>query len=202
VKKKQPLTLIETLIALILSVTLVLFLSTSLRILCKEHHDLERIKDRELAIQKLHLRLKQIFNNLSTWEDCDEQNPPLFGSASIPESRFPVFLFSYYSEADPEANYIGRHPGMLYLDKQQKLCLVTWPQRKEILLHDVDQLSFQFFDPEKKKWVKKWNLQKQGLPSMIHLKWQMNMRGKEKEQANSLLFFPHLASPWIQLKGD
>lgn len=72
----------------------------------------------------------------------------------------PSLLFVYNTGVDMDTHKADRGIGRLYLDKEHRFCMATWPMlddweeshevRKEVLLEGVEGLRFQFYMPPAK----------------------------------------------------
>jgi len=115
-------------------------------------------------------RLKNLFSSL------DENNKFLL--QKHPDASGNALILSYHQPVDADFEMCGMLQGMLYLNKNRELCLVSWSEndkaRIEILLDKVDSFTCKLFDPKEGTWEEKWTEKKQEKPVMVsmELKWE------------------------------
>ncbi|MBI2742285.1 MAG: hypothetical protein HYX48_00005 [Chlamydiales bacterium] len=178
-RRRRALSLLEVVIALSLTSILLFFLFGFYRQLTLLDVQAEKIQERISAREKTQLRLMQIFSNLPPE---DEKTPPLFYTESTPEGVDLSLVFSFDQGVDTEEKLSGKVRGVLLLTKKGLLELHTLPlegesiRRREVLMQQVNSLSFSFFDPIKESWVTSWDQENESLPPMVKISL------KEKEE--------------------
>lgn len=160
-------TLLEALIAAMLAITVLTALGYFYR-------QIDQINTKTIALQKesfehryAEARLAAVLTRAVS--ERDRKKDFLFFTVNYPGGLFhkdspTSLLFVYDNLIDLSQHYANHVLGRLYLDPQGNLCLATWPSPKrwepglnppmmnEILMTDVDSLTFSFFIPPKKEW--------------------------------------------------
>ncbi len=147
--QKRALILLELMIALgltaILLAVLFRFFAGSVRM------DQKISEARSALYQRQHfqIRLSSLFNSITPRSSM----PPSSGSSFYTLlDKTPSFVAIFDNGIDPDPLFSGPILGKLYLDGGSNLTLVYWPlektdkplYRKEILLHGVQNIRFQF----------------------------------------------------------
>ncbi len=180
-KRKRSLTLLEVIIALTLLGILLTSLFNSFHQGLKKNITAKGLKQKVLQLELFQQRLKNLFSHL----DCEagmslEKHPDAHGLALIVSYKHPV---------DSEFDMCGVLQGMIFLNKNKELCLISWSQkgkvRNEILLDKIDTFKCRLFNPKKAEWSETWSIKNEEDPVMIaiDLKWE----GKEMP---FVFFFP------------
>jgi hypothetical protein len=161
-RKKQPLTLLEVMIALALTAILLGVIFGFYKQLFYSQTDIQLAKQRVLFRQWTQEKLTQVFSSILSTEGSDKE----FYTLNIVESKYPALTFNFDNGVDRDPQYCDEVSGLLYLNKQHELRLVTWPQRSLILYSGVKSLSFSFFDAKNKVWKPEWKAE-ESLPDMV-----------------------------------
>ncbi len=216
-KVKRSFTLLETLIAMSLTIAIlsaVLFFYRQIQELTAKSEALQRqgfeqryLENRLSTIFPLTANAKQAKKNFYFFTFSD---PGGIFKANSAKSLF----FSFDNRINIDKQITNLVLGELYLDPQENLCLAIWPApsrwqegttptvKKEVLLRQVDSLTFSFFvPPENKKpvapisanetirvattvvkplaegsWVTDWSQDYQFLPGLVKL--EIKRKGK------------------------
>src|SRR5579871_2796 len=168
-RKKHSLTLLEVIIAIALLGFLLTGLFRSLHQGLKKNIEAKALKQKVLQLELFQQRLKNLFSHLDGKSGLLLQKHP--------DAKGQALFVSYCQDVDPDFEMCGTLQGMLFLNKQKELCLVSWSEKEkgrlEVLLDKVDAFRCQLFDPKKGEWSEK----NQENPVMISIdfKWE----GKE-----------------------
>lgn len=131
--------MLEVVIALSLTAILLSVLFGAQWSTHKAQAKIEAKKREVLPRQRLQLKLFPILTSSKTFKLDDNGG----------------LILEYSGLLDREARFRGHLTSLLQL-KDNSLCLFTWPEegepRTEVLLENVDNLSFRFFYPSKKKF--------------------------------------------------
>jgi len=140
---KRPLSLLEVVIALGLTVILLTSLFSCYRHLVLSKGQVEQ--SRKLLYPKLftQARLLQVFDNLQEGQSFYTEEDVLY--------------FHFDNGLDRNPKFCGPIKSKLYAKNNQLILkLGEEEKRKEVLHLDIDTLSFAFFDLKQKKWVDQW----------------------------------------------
>ena len=89
---------------------------------------------------------------------------------------------------------------LIYLDNHKKLCLATWgtdgSARADVLLDQVDSLSFAYFDPQTNAWREDWP------ESLEHLPLWMRLKTSGEESIDLVLRLQHSLEPILYLEKN
>lgn len=173
-RKKLPLSLLEITIAMSLVALLFSALFYGYQVMARKRINMQQKKQHLLLKNMMFTRLSQIFAKISAQNESDEKNGEwIFVTIPSPAAHGLALVFTYDNGIDPDPAFCGNVRAMLYLSKQNALCLVTWSSakdpRKEVLLEQCAELRFEFFDVEQKKWIPNWEKDDITLPSMVRL---------------------------------
>lgn len=137
--RKRCLTLLEVVIALSLTAILLSVLFGAQWSSHKAQAKIEAKKREVLPRQRLQLKLFPILTSAKAFR-LDENGG---------------LIVEYSGQLDRDARFRGPLTSLLRL-QDNSLCLFTWPEdgipRTEVLLENVECLSFRFFYPSKKKF--------------------------------------------------
>ena len=167
-RQRRPFTLLEVIIAMGLTTLLLGILFRYYHQVSVAHLKTQQVQQKIFSLSLFQERLGQIFSQLSS----EEENVP-FCTKEIRESVQPALLFKYNNGVDPDPSFCDELEGMLYLDKNKCLSLVSWSKngtpRKEILLENVTKIAFRFFDTSDNSWQDAWSKENDNLPTLIEL---------------------------------
>src|SRR5262249_42173101 len=120
-------------------------------------------------------------------------------------TKFPSIVFTFCNGVRPNPDFSGNVIARLYVDNDQNFCLAIWPNKttekvkpmiKEILLENVEKVSFEFYRPdiqgvkqENPGWQNDW-LKDQKLPGMLRI--NLNLPKEDREERKELNFLFHL----------
>ncbi len=187
-RKKNNLTLLEVLIALVLAGLILSGVLTFYFQISKKQIEIKELKKTVMPIELMRQRLSHLFAQAHI-EQGD--TPRFFYTLSHPDATSPALFFSYDYGIDPDSHFCGKLKGMLYHNAQDQLCLVTWGEkgsRQEVFLEQVEEISFNFFDVKKKQWRHTWG-KKDPLPPFFTMTWAFKSAPKDK--LTSTFFFPN-----------
>ncbi|MES2344548.1 MAG: type II secretion system protein GspJ [Chlamydiota bacterium] len=165
--KKRALTLLEVMISLVLASILLTTLFSFYRELFFTRAKMQ--KNKEVVFQRMltQERLSQVFSKVLA--EIEEKKGLVFYTTEHASALGPVLYFFYDNGIDPNPSFCGALKAMLYLSTDKNLTLYTWPDRKEVLLENVESLQLSFFDIKKKVWKEEWLGEKEGLPAALKL---------------------------------
>lgn len=165
--KRRDITLIEILIAMTLTVLILTTLSFFYRSITMMGYDLDRIKTAQFYLRYVENRLVDVLPKaLSKKSNPNDFVFYSFGSdgSDIMISGSQSLLFSFDNGVSLDKPFSNNVVGRLFVDPDGNLILAYWPipyrwdkegsipVKKEVLLENVKNLSFEFFiAPEKKE---------------------------------------------------
>ena len=104
-------------------------------------------------------RLQRLFNLFTAFSQHGNGQNLIF-TTQEKYNGFPSLYLTYENEADFDPEFNLSVSSMLYVNRLQELCLITWSSqsksRKEILLDHVKDYELCFFDAETKEWRVDW----------------------------------------------
>jgi prepilin-type N-terminal cleavage/methylation domain-containing protein len=182
---RRAFTLLEVVIALFLATILTSGLLTAYFQICKKRLTAQELKKNSLAVELMRQKLLHLFGHAPSAAKIS------FETGTHPAANGTCLLFTYDHGIDREKVFCGDVLGMLYQNRSHQLCLATWGSseqlRQEVLLTDIDNISFIFFNAKKKEWTSEWK--KEDLfPPFFKLSWASSNCPKEIEQC--AFFFP------------
>ena len=137
------------------------FLLSSYRELVLAKTLLRKDKERILTQQRVELRLAQVFSKL---EKIKSENKS--------------FFLTFDNGLDSDPAFRGVIEGTLYIDKEKRLTLATWPQenskdkpRVEVLMENIDDFKLRFLDTGLAGFVEDYPKEK---PSMMKVFLESN----------------------------
>lgn len=182
-KKRRSLTLIEVVIALAVTGILISFLWQSYFNCQKQLITLEAHKKSYMDKIFFHETISDLIIRLTPNKRCSPVHTP------NTDSTHPKTLI-LYSDAhiDVDPDFTGPcYFGLIHMEK--KLMLTHWgssdKKRTSVLLDDVEDVDFLFYNTLSKSWVKHWDKKSISVPMMIKIK--IGNLG-----ANEFIFFPQL----------
>ncbi len=186
-KRKQPLTLLEIVIALFLTGIIL----TTLLVFFKDYSltniKLKTVKEHVLARQTCYLRLNNLFSSMQT----PKNGTSGFYTDTYNESAKEALFFTFNNGADLDPDFCNTLKGVLYLTKGGALHLIIQGEggktRKEVLFQNLSQFTLQFFDEEEKNWSPSWPRSKEKPPLMLKIELPEK---KEKEPLVFSFFLP------------
>ncbi|MFI5333607.1 MAG: hypothetical protein ACHQT8_00380 [Chlamydiales bacterium] len=169
-RKKRPFTLLEVTIALFLTSILLFFIFGFFRQTTMQNIAAQELDAKVCIYEKAEMRLATLFSSLSQEE---QGKPPLFYTEH--STKGPQLIFSFQNGADTDPLFSGKIRARLLLEKNKTLELHLLPlegegkMRKEVLLENVKELNFEFFDLNQKTQVPKWAKEQENLPAMVYI---------------------------------
>lgn len=138
--KSRSLNLIEVAIVMVLAAILIGTLFYTQTDTLKTQTKVDKVRAIVLERERFFMRLNQILNSDTVFHVEDK-----------------ALLLKYDNGVDYERAFCGPVSSLLY-QEDRKIYLATWPKegegRIEVLLEDVEDFSFTFFDDEKNNWSK------------------------------------------------
>lgn len=201
--RKQPISLLELLIAMML-------LSLLLTTLFGTYHYIETMHRKVQKEQKINLqllcaqhRLAQILPKALA-PKANKSNDVFFFTK--PHGNSPSLIFVFNNGSDG-IQFTGHVLAKLFLDVEGKLTLVTWPSvaknananpemHKEVLLENVSHLAFKFFSPQKRPDLN----QKQAIETQSSENWKEEWPLKISTEDESIL--PAIIKVFVKLKNE
>lgn len=227
--RKSYVTLLELMISLALTTILLSTLSYFYQQVV--YMNAEADKEQNRSFQKLYIenRLLNIFSK--TVSSTDKSNDFHFFTGFDPGGLFKqgspnlIFTFDNGVQLDKQMSYhvIGR----LFLDKDNNLVLAKWPVQKrwkenetppmakEVILENVETLSFYFFVPPEKapaekktttfeippelkgQWPQEWKKEYRQLPALVRIEATHRNEKGELESLHYVLPLPHTEKPVV-----
>ena len=187
------------LLELIIAISLTMIILSTLMYFYKQVNDINTQMD---VVQNKAFKLMYVENRLSHTIPRAENvfnfyffTSPDVGGLYKAGSTSLLFSFDNCVKLDKQMAYIVI--GRLFLDPEGNFTLATWPapkrwaenepvpMKKEILLEDVESLSFEFFgkidENQPLKWVDEWHKEYNKLPLIVRVKLLMGKGENEKE---------------------
>lgn len=182
--KKHYFTLLELLISLVLAVALLTTLTYFYRQVSWLDVESEKIQKENFQLRYLENRLAKIFPNVLAEHDLKKKEFHFFTSGDLGgllATGNPSLVFMFDNGASLDTKKANHLLARLYVDKEHRLCLATWPAparwdqegklapppQKEILIDNIESLSFLFFiAPERDRSLIKENLSSNETPSL------------------------------------
>jgi hypothetical protein len=194
-KRKQPLTLLEVIIALSLTSIVLFFLFGFYRDITLGNVEAEKMQEKFFAREKVQMRLMQLFSDL-----LPEGEPrAFFYTESAQDGRGMKLFASFNNGMDSDSLFSGAVSGELFLASNKNLELHFFPireekkERVEVLLENVHKISFKFFDIEKKIWKDQWEKKSASFPAMI----EIFIEQEKHEPLKFAFFLPAAQSPVV-----
>lgn len=229
--KKRYVTLLEMLIAMSLVSVLLVFLFGFYR-------EMDLMQSHLAVVQKENFKLlyvqKRLSNVIMEAGAIDKIIGKRRSLLYTPQTDLVLIYDNHVNRLPYFSNYVL---GRLYVDKDKNLCLSSWPSpemwkeegfmierspiNKEVLLRNVEKLSFEFFvppifndlvvDPEevgtdkKQKipkaggWLDEWSLEYDQLPAMV--KVILKIKEDKKKEAEQVVFVFPIANYYSSLTG-
>ena len=163
--KKHTITLLEVLICVILAGIILSFLFSLLRKTLEKKQEIAQLKQWVYPREMMRLKIHQIVATLD--RNTDE-------SSIWTEQDNPLRIFFRYNHKDRNPSFCGIVCSLLYVNEEQQLCLSTFSKRdgerrKEVLLENVSDFSFDLFNAKKVLWQSEWLETEKQLPEMMQL---------------------------------
>ncbi|WP_068468579.1 PulJ/GspJ family protein [Candidatus Protochlamydia phocaeensis] len=154
-KRKQHLTLLETLIAISLLAAILTIVFGFFRELAEIHRQTEVQQKESFQMRYAETRLNFIFERLVNENKETKENFYFFTQAADRGfSNHPSLVFSFDNEARANPVFSGDILARLYVDLDHRLCLAMWPfhmenphadMQKEVLLENVSHIRYEFY---------------------------------------------------------
>lgn len=177
--KRRSITLLEVMIALSLAVILLSALMTSYYQISKKRMTAQELKKSSLSVEMMRQRLTHLFAQAVAAESLR------FQTGAHPEAIGPGLIFTFHNGVDLNPAFCGDVTGMLYQNADHKLCLASWASngeaRVEMLLDNIREVSFSFFDSSRKTWKPTWE-KSSPFPPFFKLSWSTMDRPKEVQK--------------------
>ena len=191
-RKKRALTLLEVIISLALTAILLTMLISSATRLFSTRTRIENAKQEVLAKTLIQERLSSLFSALAKYQPSEKGLPekePKGPLESIDGKSLTLFL---ENQIDANPFFCGSTKGEIFVENQNLIFQLMGKNdavRKEILLENVKDISFQFFNPfeEPARLIEAWKEKTGELPAHIILTIATSSTDKQYEFA---FFFP------------
>lgn len=185
-KKTYSLTLLEVLIALVLAGLILGGLLSFFSQISKQQIQIKELKKTAMPIELMRQRLIHLFGQIEQTDSLQ-----FFYTLPHPDAVGPALFFSYQHNIDPDPDFCGNLKAMLYLNTNKQLCLATFAEkssRQEVLLDQIADCTFQFFDTKTKQWKGSWQ-KKDRLPPFFTMTWASHQT--PKHPLTQPFFFPN-----------
>jgi type II secretory pathway pseudopilin PulG len=204
-KKKNPFTLLETLISFVIMGILLTIVFQFYTQLTKSKFSVKTKKDFVMSNAYFTTSLTTKFSLIP------HPNPNAYSDAILSQPFYTLndsLVFHFPEPNDEEIRFKGTLTSELQLVKKE-VVLTTWPNayttettpRVEVLLRGIDELVFSFFDCEKHTWESTWQRDAKQLPSMIKITTTKRVPSKDKEKPDQkiqneyVIFLPQAQKP-------
>ena len=162
---KRPISLIEVLIAMMLTVAILMTLTFFYRQITEIGFEMDRVQARNFTRRYMETRLTQILPRTVGVSD-DEKDFVFFSvkDDGVTKPGSENLIFSFDNAISLDKSHAAHVLGRLYVDKNGNLMLAYWPSpkrwgsggempaiKKELLLEGVESLSFEFYIAPAKK---------------------------------------------------
>ncbi len=163
---RRHMTMLETLIALSLTMMILSTLTYFYRQISSINSQVEKLQNESFLMRYVENRLAAILPNATS--ETDEKKDFFFFSTSstlaFAMQGSPTLLFTYDNGVKLDKLFSNHVLGRIYLDNQGRLCLSTWPtpsrwvegtnppMKMEVLLEGVKELNFGFFVAPDRDW--------------------------------------------------
>ena len=191
-RKKRALTLLEVIISLSLTAILLAILMGSATRLFSTRTRIETAKQEVLAKTLIQERLSSLFFSLTKQHSTENDflNKETEGPLKSLDGKSLTVWLEHQIDLTPA--FCGSRKGEIFLDNEKLIFQLTGKNgemRKEVLLDQVEFISFQFFDPfeEPPRLIDNWKERTGELPSHLILTIESPSLGKRCELA---FFFP------------
>jgi type II secretory pathway pseudopilin PulG len=165
-KHKFSLTLIEVMIALVLTGILMSFLWQAYFGLQKQLYKIEEKKAESLASVAFQERVSKLISWVS------KEDPLLYTVENRHEPK--MLIFKAEMPVDPDPDFSGPLLCGLYLSENSELCITEWASedkvRSEVLMEKVSSFDTYFYEEKKKTWQPSWPENSKSMPVMIRCK--------------------------------
>jgi hypothetical protein len=170
-------------IALSLTAILITFLFSFFVETAKIEKKLEVMRTAIMKRGHLQNRLQTVFSAIDR-----SSMDPFFYTKPLDAEKSISLVTIYDNGIDPDPAFSGSLTGRIFLDEENRLCLVSWPLskekprpwRKEVLHTGVKKMEFQFLGEKSEKehfvpvrdtlgWKSLWPKNLRGVPSLIRL---------------------------------
>lgn len=186
-RRRQMMTFLEVIIAMGLAMLVLTTLIFFYRQINDINSKMEKLEKSAFEQSYIELRLAQVMS---------QAVPPNNNDAFF-YTNVNSLVLSFMNGVDLDKKFSNLVLGRFYLDKNKNFCLATWPSpktwkagepipmKKEVLLSDVDAVSYDFFVPPEKDrsriskgsitvepkatWHKDWSKDYKQLPAMIRI---------------------------------
>ena len=159
-------TLIEVMIALVLTGILMSFLWQAYFGLQKQLYKIEAKKAESLASVAFQERVSKLISSVS------KQDHLLYTVENKHEPK--ILIFKAEMPVDPDPDFSGSLLCGLYLSENSELCITEWASenkaRSEVLMEKVTGFDTYFYDENKKTWQPSWPENSKSMPVMIKCK--------------------------------
>lgn len=208
--KKRYVTLLETLIAMSLLSLLLVVIFGFFREISAISNMTESKQDEAFEMRYVESRMAFLFERLVNENAKDRK---FYFYCEPPNDAFsncPSLVFTYNNEVRADPLFSGDVIGRLYVDKQNNLCLATWPiyfiegiqtPQKEVLMNNVHDISFKLYaapirlnsknfidpgkvdpnKPERDRWYEnEWPKVFKEMPSIIKIEFEIVKKDQEQ----------------------
>lgn len=155
--QRRMFTLLEVLIGMFLAIILLSTLSYFYQQVELMNSEAEQVQKESFQLRYVENRLAKILPQTLSEREA-KKHFHFYTSHADGLLKSPSLLFVYYNGVNLESPFANDVLGRLYLDEQNKqLCIATWPSprrwklnetppmAKEVLLNNVESLSFEFY---------------------------------------------------------
>jgi len=165
-KHKFSLTLIEVMIALVLTGILMSFLWQAYFGLQKQLYKIEEKKAKSLEAIVFQQRVSKLISSVT------KEDPLLYTLENRHQPK--ILIFKAEMPVDPDPDFSGSLLCGLYLSENNELSLTYWASedkvRSEVLMEKVTAFDTYFYDEKNKTWEPIWPEHSKSMPVMIKCK--------------------------------
>jgi hypothetical protein len=221
--KKHPITLIELMIAIGLTMVILTTLTFFYSQVSNINKKMDQTENEAFKMLYVESRLSRVIPRVPPETDSDIEfffftDTDVSGLLK-PGSQSLVFTFDNGVKLDRQISYYVT--GRLFLDEKGRFILATWPtpkrwkegvpieMKKEILMENVDSLEFRFFVPPEKgktnkykgwpigaggSWMTSWSKEIQMVPPLLKVLLSKTVDGK-REMITYAFHLPNTSQP-------
>lgn len=161
---KRPVSLLEVLIAVVLTVAILMTLTFFYRQVTEIGYEVERVSAKNFSMRYIESRLASILPKAVS--ETDKKKDFVFfsvGDEGLTKAGSQSLIFTFDNQVSLDKVFSNHVLARLFLDKNGNLMIAYWPSpkrwepniippmKKEVLLQGVDNLSFEFYIAPAKK---------------------------------------------------
>ena len=202
--RRSYVTLVEVLISIGLLSILLTAIFSFWQYTISFQNEVDNMRRNNFRFLTVQQRLERVFSNIQG-KGPNNQNL-VFYTSHDQDVHGPSLVTIFDNDVDGQYQFANMVLSRLYVDHQNRLCLVIWPtlerysgphapMRKEILLEGVRDISFEMYRPKDQsakdvkvateeekvlaKWETEWTMGEKSLPAMIRIYVTLDNENKD-----------------------